>query len=152
VLNKKALRFVRKEPAGGFIGTIRGKIIGDDQLDLLEGLLKDRGDAAVDPFRTVVVQHYNADDNFVRFALLSIHGRKVLASRRCVARNLSALTMPGIGQDILDPRLIGEVPLKCFADAFFEGMGGLPAEFLIYFCGIDCVAAVMTGTVFHEGD
>ena len=51
-----------------------------------------------------------------------------------------------------DPILIIEVPFNSFADPALEIVGGLPAEFLFYFGGVDGVAAIVAGTIFDERD
>ena len=51
-----------------------------------------------------------------------------------------------------DPILIVEVPLKRFADAGFEGVGGFPAELGLDFGGVDRVTAVVAGTILNKSD
>ncbi len=54
--------------------------------------------------------------------------------------------------DILHPRLVFEVPLDGFTDTGCEGFCGVPAELAGDFGGVDCVAFVVSWSIFYEGD
>ena len=54
--------------------------------------------------------------------------------------------------NVFYPVLVVEIPLHGFADACFECFGGVPAEFVVNFCGIDGVAAVLAEAIGDEGD
>src|SRR5215472_8910257 len=54
--------------------------------------------------------------------------------------------------DILDPILTVQIPANRLAQAARKALARRPAELASDFSGIESVAAVMAGTIGHEGD
>ena len=49
------------------------------------------------------------------------------------------------------PVLVIEIPLHRFTDAGLKRLCRLPAQLLLNFAGVNCIAAVMAGPVGHKG-
>ena len=52
----------------------------------------------------------------------------------------------------LRPRLVVKIPLHGLAQAGLKVFFRLPAEFISYFGGVDCVAHIVAGAIGDEGD
>ena len=72
--------------------------------------------------------------------------------RTLSVRQAEAISPVGAAADALDPARVVQIPLHGAAKAGIEVVFRLPAQFSLDLGGVDGVAAIVTGSVGHEGD